>query len=111
VVANADIIEIEFTAPILESSVKDGETFIVVSTSGNVPHPGNTTVKSNLVRWVGKDGFRFLRDHVYTVTLVSNDQSAITSIGGSRLDGEPHQKLPSGDDHEGGDFVFMLMGI
>jgi hypothetical protein len=41
----------------------------------------------------------------YRVTLVGDGRPAILSQEGIRLDGEP-LRLPSGDDSEGGNFVF-----
>jgi len=72
---------------------------------GDVP---GTIVRlpNNTVRWVALDPSVLPVDR-YRVTLVADAAAAITSQQHTRLDGEP-SNLPSGDDHEGGDFVFTM---
>jgi len=104
-----NIIEIEFTVPVDESTV-DNTTFIVIREFRDEHQPGTLAVLSNVVRWVADNNFFFTDNETFTVKLVGGGPKAITSMEGSRLDGEAHQQLPSGDDHEGGDFVFRLIG-
>ena len=106
-----DVLVIEFTAPIETDSVIDGQTFIVSGPSGQ-PQPGILTFpQPNVVRWEGENDFFFPLNEEFTVTLVGNGPNAITSTQGSRLDGEAHQQLPSGDDQEGGNFEFRFRAL
>jgi hypothetical protein len=104
----ANLIEIVFTEPIDRDSVND--TTFIVSSSLGVGQPGTLTVSSHVVRWKGNNDFRFRHGQVFIVTLVGDAPDAIKSTHGSRLDGETHEQLPSGDGHEGGNFVFRLRG-
>jgi hypothetical protein len=106
----ANAIEIEFTTSVQADSVIDQQTFIVTNPR-NVKVPGTITLipERNAVLWTGQV---FPTDQVYTVTLVGDPivdpPKAITSVGGSHLDGEPKADLPSGNNEAGGDFKFSL---
>jgi len=122
--ANPNVIQVRFVNAALEvTSVSDGSTFIVRQT-----HPqqrrleGNIiSMPNNIVRWQVQgfeEGPRIdaLPVGDYEITLVGDGPPAIiASPQGPRLDGNvvipplpATPKLPSGDNIEGGNFVFSL---
>jgi len=99
-------IEVQFANAALDfGSVVDQRSFIVEGPNG--PLSGQiVTMPNNTVRWHFSE--RSLPSGEYRVTLLGDDPSPIVSQQGRRLDGEFRQ-LPSGNDSEGGNFVFGLL--
>jgi hypothetical protein len=102
-ILKGDVIEVQFVnAPVNLASVADGGNFVVRNQAGTIQKGQIVAVKgSNAVRWVMPK----LAQGKYRVTLSGEGKAAITSQQGHRLDGDP-SGLPSGNNVEGGDFVF-----
>ncbi|HEY2990889.1 MAG TPA: DUF6519 domain-containing protein [Candidatus Binatia bacterium] len=104
-------IEVQFTdeARVDFESVVSGKTFIVSNErepDRSLPGQIIRIPASNSARWVSTPP-QPLPSGNYRVLLKGDGDPAIRSDERRRLDGEP-QQLPSGDDVEGGDFVFQL---
>src|SRR5262249_15416566 len=116
-----DAIEVEFVnAALDQSTVKDTDTFKVEKMiEGQNPQikagkqlTFNVLQNKTTVLWQFKDGF-FEPPNTYRVTLAGGDPSSSAIMSGGqmplKLDGENDHSLPSGNDVEGGDFIFEIV--
>jgi hypothetical protein len=97
---------VEFSEPLDCTAMELGNTFTVMEKGeGNVSNNGKIKCSQNegTYEWSGS-----LDVGTFTVTLRGDGEKYIESTNNNRLDGEPHTKLPSGDDKPGGDFTFQI---
>ena len=103
----ANAIELSFdNAQLNPGTVVNGKTVIVQNDAG-LTLPGRIIPLQtpNAVRWAVPDA---LPAGSYRVMIKGEGDPAIQSADGHRLDGDRRTKFPSGDNVEGGDYVFKL---
>ena len=115
------VIKVVFSQPVDVTTVTAGGlkadpktfSFLVLDNIGDyVPGSISQMANPNEVVFTIDDKLLTFKNAKYMVTLFGNIdpdglRPAISDTSGNRLDGEPSQ-LPSGDDSEGGDFVFKF---